>query len=455
MQLVVAGGDEIHAMSAERERVGQLSGVLQQPAARSALDDGDAHAARVARPSCLHSRRMTPAPALRIVCVAPGDPLAPHTWSAISPRLLAALDAEGVLAGAVGGRPAALSTLEKAASFSPASARWRQRYNAGASPLSPLIRAAMSAVATRRARRAADGANVLLQLTGWYSPGRLPGPGPTLRCAYHDGNLATYLRRPDLLLRPALTSGPPRAGVRAAAGGQHRRHPPDERVAAPLFVEDYGQPEEKVVSVGAGPGFAALPDPVDRDFGRPRFLFVGKDFRRKGGPQLLDAFREVQAARPEAELLIVGPLEPPPPQPGVVFLGRLDRSTPAGAADLDRAFRTATAFAMPSLYEPFGLVFLEAMAYQLPCVAALSCAMPEIVEDGVSGYVVPAEDAERLAERLLALTDAGRARAMGDAGHRRFLERYTWPAVARRIVDVAGQRLANSASIGESHSSNR
>jgi alpha-maltose-1-phosphate synthase len=384
---------------------------------------------------------MRPAAGPRIVCVAPGRPFAPDTWSGTSLRLLAALDDEGVLAGAVSGRPGGLSTLEKAASFSPARARWRQRYNTGTSPLSPLLRAAMSALATRRARRAASGADVLLQLTGWYGPDRLGGASATLHCAYHDGNLAAFLRRPDLVLDRRSRS------VRRALEYE-RRLAERTDVIFPMsewlgrsFVEDYGQPKEKVVAVGAGPGFDALPGPVQREFERPRLLFVGKDFQRKGGPQLLQAFRHLRAVRTDAELWIAGPLRAPPEQPGVVFLGRLDRSTPDGAAALDRAFRTATALAMPSLYEPFGLVFLEAMAYRLPCLAADSCAMPEIVEDGVSGYVVAPHDAERLAERLLDLTDSERARAMGEAGYRRFVERYTWAAVARRIADAARERL--------------
>jgi glycosyltransferase involved in cell wall biosynthesis len=375
-----------------------------------------------------------------MVCVAPGPPFAAGTWSGISRRLLAALDAEGALASAVAGRPAAMATLEKAASFSPVTARWRQHYNTGTSPLSPLLRAALSALAGRRARRAAGDANVLLQFTGWYGPGR--SSATRLHCAYHDGNLAAFLRRPDLALDPRSRA------VRRALDSE-RRLAERTDVIFPMsewlrrsFVEDYGQPAEKVVAVGAGPGFETPPGEVERDFTRPRFLFVGKDFERKGGPQLLRAFREVRAERPDAELRIVGPLDSPPEQPGVLFVGRLDRSTRDGAAALDAAFRISTAFAMPSLYEPFGLVFLEAMAYRLPCLAAASCAMPEIVEDGVSGYVVPPEDPDRLAERLLDLTDGERACVMGEAGHRRFLERYTWPAVARRIIETVRQRLS-------------
>jgi alpha-maltose-1-phosphate synthase len=386
---------------------------------------------------------MSSAPRPRIVCVAPGPPFAPGTWSGISRSLLAALDAEGALANAVDGRPATLATVEKAASFSPARARWRQRYNAGTSPLSPLLRATLSALAGRRARQAAGDANVLLQFTGWYGP---RGSSATrLHCAYHDGNLATFLRRPDLMLDPRSRA------VRRALDSERRRAERAD-VIFPMsewlrrsFIEDYGQPPEKVVAVGAGPGFETLPDKVERDFTRPRFLFVGKDFDRKGGPQLLRAFRQVRAGRPDAELRVVGPLEPPPEQPGVVFVGRLDSGTRDGVAALAAEFRTATAFAMPSLYEPFGLVFLEAMAHRLPCLAAASCAMPEIVEDGVSGYVVPPGDEDRLAQHMLDLADAERARVMGEAGHRRLVERYTWQAVARRLVEVVGRRLSTGA----------
>src|SRR4051794_37530278 len=94
----------------------------------------------------------------------------------------------------------------------------------------------------------------------------------------------------------------------------------------------------------------------------------------------------------------------------------------------------ATAFARPPGYEPFGIVFLEAMAYGLACIASDRCAMPEIVEEGVTGYVVGAFATEALAARLLELAEPERARAFGEAGRRRFLERYTWDAVAARIV---------------------
>jgi alpha-maltose-1-phosphate synthase len=375
----------------------------------------------------------------RIVCVAPGDPFDSNTWSGISRRLLRELDRAGALLAGVDGRPSLLELLEKAASFDFRRVRWQQRYNTGTSPLSPLLRLMMSALADRRARARAAAPGAVLRLTGWYAP--RPAAGQPLRCAYHDGALATYLRRPDLALDPSSST------VRRALDYERRLHDRTDLIFAMsewlrrAFIDDYEQPPDKVVAVGAGPGLDEVPPEVDRDYSRPRYLFVGKDFDRKGGPQVLQAFEHVRTRHADAELTIVGPRPRHPEQAGVRFLGRLSNA-PAGAEALGQAFREATAFVMPSVYEPFGVAFVEAMAFGLPCVASATCAMPEIVSDNTTGYVVPCGEVDLLAARMLDLADPERARCMGDAGRRRFLERYTWAGVARKIVSEVDRRLS-------------
>jgi glycosyltransferase involved in cell wall biosynthesis len=200
------------------------------------------------------------------------------------------------------------------------------------------------------------------------------------------------------------------------------------------FVDDFDQAPEKVITVGAGANFESVPEAPERTFASPRVLFVGKRWERKGGPQLLEAFRGLRQDRADAELWIVGPEEPPAQEAGIRFHGRISRSSPEGERRLAELYRDATVFAMPSVYEPFGVAFLEAMAYRLPCIGSDRCAMPEIVEDGVTGNTVDAFDTEALALRLLELAEPDRARAFGEAGHRRFLERFTWDGVAARMV---------------------
>ena len=102
----------------------------------------------------------------------------------------------------------------------------------------------------------------------------------------------------------------------------------------------------------------------------------------------------------------------------------------------------ATVFVCPSVYEPFGLINLEAMACGLPVVATAVGGIPEIVLDGVTGYLVPVPDGGEglgaaLFERVCALLgDRDRARAMGEAGRQRVLDKFTWQAIAARTVEL-------------------
>ena len=118
----------------------------------------------------------------------------------------------------------------------------------------------------------------------------------------------------------------------------------------------------------------------------------------------------------------------------------------------------STVSCCPSVYEPFGLVNLEAMACETPVVASAVGGIPEIVENGVTGTLVPFEpvspalsdpaDPERfardLAGAITALVDDPRqARQMGEAGRRRVVEHFSWPVTARRVVEIY-RRLASA-----------
>jgi glycosyltransferase involved in cell wall biosynthesis len=373
---------------------------------------------------------------VRIAAVAPGPPLDAETFSGTSRSLLQALERRGALTAAVDGRPTAFTWVEKAACYAPDRERWRQWYNIGASPLSPAVRAAMSAIASTRLRRSAADANVVLQLTGWFDPERARSPERSLRAAYHDGNVAAFLRRPDLRIDPRARR------TRAALAYERRLHDHTDLIL-PMsewlrrsFIEDFDQDPAKVVAVGAGSNVRVSDTLPDRDFTRMRLLFVGKQFERKGGPQLLRAFAALRARQPEAELWIVGPGDLRLSQPGVHVHGLVARDA------VTSLYEQATAFALPALYDPFPTAVREAMAYRLPCVTSDAGALPEMVVDGETGYTVAPGDADALAERLLKLADdPSQARAFGDAGRRRFEERFTWDAVAGRILEAIEQRL--------------
>jgi len=205
---------------------------------------------------------------------------------------------------------------------------------------------------------------------------------------------------------------------------------------ASSFTSDFGIPAEKLHVVGAGINIGKLPDVPARDFSLARFLFVGKDFARKGGSFLLRAFGEVRKQVPHAELIVVGP-SLDIQQPGVRFMGFLSPAVPEHVAQLTQLFRSATTVVLPSIYEPFGISLLEGMAFGLPCIAADRCAMPEIVRHRETGLIAAAEDVASLAAVMTELARSPKdAAAMGRAGRLRVESEFTWSAVARKITAI-------------------
>lgn len=195
-------------------------------------------------------------------------------------------------------------------------------------------------------------------------------------------------------------------------------------------IDDYGCPSDDVVAIGAGAN-QWLTSLDDRAAQGRRVLFVGNQFERKGGDVLLRAWPQVVRRLPDAELILVGPKRDPAPGfgHGVSWRGRVDR------AELERLYRTSAAFVLPSLFEPWGHVFVEAMGFGLPCIGTDSCAMPELIEDRVSGRLVIPGDPTDLAHALIeVLADPESAARMGQAGYERVKREMTWDHVVQRLL---------------------
>jgi glycosyltransferase involved in cell wall biosynthesis len=203
------------------------------------------------------------------------------------------------------------------------------------------------------------------------------------------------------------------------------------------FIEDFGMPSERVRTVYGGSNLPHTPDDTVLHApknGPPTVLFVGRAFERKGGPQLLAAFRLVRSRIPDARLLIAGASPDVSGMEGVETVGYVD-PTRQGSGSLSELYARADLFCMPSHYEPFGVVFVEAMLHGLPCVATRAWAMPEIVLDNETGWLTPAGDVHALADVLTAaLLDRTRLRRMGATGRRVALGQFTWPKVADAIL---------------------
>ncbi len=201
----------------------------------------------------------------------------------------------------------------------------------------------------------------------------------------------------------------------------------------PHLVEEYGVDPERVVVAGGGVHpFYLDHRPADiPDRFRGNIVFVGWDFGMKGGRDLLAAYEIVRQKRPDIALTIAGP-DPgqQTPREGVVWKGRIQSK-----AELLQLYRSSDLFVMPSLRDSFGFVFLEAMTQGVPCIGTDLNAMPEIIADGESGYVVPPRNPSALAEAILRYYgEPENRRRMGEAAQQRVLERYTWAKVARTIL---------------------
>lgn len=127
---------------------------------------------------------------------------------------------------------------------------------------------------------------------------------------------------------------------------------------------------------------------------------------------------------------------------------------------LVRAYREALCVVLPSVYrdmygretrvpELLGQTLLEGMACGAPAVCTDVASMPEVVEDGVTGFVVPPNDPESLRSKIIWLrAHAADAAEMGRAARRRVLERFTWPAAARRCLEIYARRVGPGKSRG-------
>jgi len=353
------------------------------------------------------------------------DPQSEKTWSGISRFLLSAMDRAGILDRAVGIKvPRLHNSFLLAKSFNRNRSVWRSHYY-----FDPAYRRAL----THAAKRVSVTNPVLLQIGHMFS---LPDAFPDKKCiSYHDGNLAVR-----------LNSGFGLAGVSPRRIDQALRY--EEQMAGQMtavftfseylrhsFISDYHVPAERVFNVGGGVNRTEFPSPAPhKDYSEPRILFIGTDFARKGGIQLLQAFRMVREAMPGAELHIAGPAKLMELPPGVVFHGHLSKDDPYQNQELESLFRDSTLFVLPSLYEPFGIAPLEAMLYQLPCLVTDAWALRESVMPGFNGDLVPKGSIDGLATKILSLlADPSRLAKMGRQGRDLVLRQYTWSAVVDRI----------------------
>ena len=201
---------------------------------------------------------------------------------------------------------------------------------------------------------------------------------------------------------------------------------------------------------------------IDPD--RPTIVFVGRITRQKGLPHLLRACEQLPAD--VQVILCAGAPDTPEIKVEVEGLVAHLREKRTGVVwieemlprhELIAVLAASDVFVCPSVYEPLGIVNLEAMAVGLPVVGSATGGIPDVIVDGETGLLVPIEQVQDgtgtpidparfeadLAERLTTLvTDTEAAKAMGQAARRRVEEHFAWQAIAQRTMDVYNWVLA-------------
>src|SRR5271170_3718628 len=178
------------------------------------------------------------------------------------------------------------------------------------------------------------------------------------------------------------------------------------------------------------------------DTSRPYVIFVGRITRQKGVPVLL---RAASALVPEAQLVLcAGQPDTPELEAEVTELVDGLRGSRSGVVwipemlpkrEVIQLLTHATVFAIPSIYEPLGIVNLEAMACGTAVVGSGVGGIPEVVADGETGLLVPPGEPEALAEALNELIrDPDRAAVMGQAGRKRAVTEFGWAAIAAQTA---------------------
>jgi starch synthase len=189
------------------------------------------------------------------------------------------------------------------------------------------------------------------------------------------------------------------------------------------------------------------------DPGRSSVVFVGRVTRQKGLPVLL---RAAQHLDPAAQLVLCGgQADTPDLEAEVADLIRHLQATRSGVIWLSgmlakpeviQILTHATVFVCPSLYEPLGIVNLEAMACGTAVVASRIGGIPEVVADGETGLLVPPGDPVALADAISALVrDEARASAMGQLGRERAVAEFGWARIAAQTAELYAELAGDQA----------
>jgi glycosyltransferase involved in cell wall biosynthesis len=200
-------------------------------------------------------------------------------------------------------------------------------------------------------------------------------------------------------------------------------------------VDEFGIAPDRVSVLYTGANLK-LPTDLVVEKKPHQILFVGIDWERKGGPELVEGFRLLRNRLPDAELVIVG-CSPKVDCPGVRVAGYLHPGQAEDQRRLASLYLESSCFAMMSDFEPMGIVFIEAYYAGLPVVAYDSGSRGELIENGKSGVLCTDRSPQTIADALYrVISDPDLRNSMAREARRLAAEVFTWDKVVDRIAEV-------------------
>jgi alpha-maltose-1-phosphate synthase len=215
----------------------------------------------------------------------------------------------------------------------------------------------------------------------------------------------------------------------------------DHIFVASSFTErsllDIGVPSSKITVIPYGAPIEYF-QPYPKQDQLFRVMFAGQVGTRKGVHYLLQAWQELSL--PESELLLVG-VNQLPTDWLVKYCDRVRLTGSVPHSSLNTYYSSANVFVFPSLVEGFGLVLLEAMACGLPIITTPNTGGPDIIVDGIEGFIIPIRDVEALKEKIAWCYSHPQELAKMGIAARQKAEQWTWERYRQKLAMVIKEKL--------------
>ncbi|MBP2070980.1 glycogen synthase [Thermoanaerobacterium butyriciformans] len=219
------------------------------------------------------------------------------------------------------------------------------------------------------------------------------------------------------------------------------------------IMKCYNVPEEKIEVIYNGIDLNQYKK-TDSNIARKKYgidgkyiLFVGRISRQKGIIHLIDAVKYLPedikvvlcASSPDTEEIKMEMEEKVKLYPNIIWIDKM-----VTKEEIIELYSNAEVFVCPSIYEPFGIINLEAMACNTPVVASATGGIKEVVVDGETGFLVEPGNPEDLAEHIIKLlNDRELAATFGANGRKRVEEMFSWESIAKKTYDMYEDVIEN------------